>query len=68
MNLLLSAVAMLFGAFVVVSPVRAAKLWAAGRLDRLEPAQRTVFLGWYRIFGVILFLGGLLSSVDNIIS
>jgi len=68
MNLLLSAAAMVFGAFIVVSPVRAARLWAAGRLDSLKPAQKAVFLGWYRIFGVILFLGGLLSSVDTIIS
>jgi hypothetical protein len=66
MKLVLSAVAMVFGAFVVVSPVRAAKIWAAGRLDTLEPAQRAVFLGWYRVFGIILFLGGLLSSVDSI--
>ena len=68
MKLLLSMVAMVFGAFVVVWPVRAAKIWAAGRLDTLKPSQRAVFLGWYRIFGVILFLGGLLSSVDSIIS
>ena len=66
MNLVLSVVAMAFGAFVVAWPARAAKIWAAGRLERLEPARRVLFLRWYRVFGIILFLGGLLSSVDNI--
>jgi hypothetical protein len=66
MDRLLSAAAMVFGAFVVVSPVRAAKIWAAGRLEALEPARRGVFLGWYRVFGIVLFLGGLLSWVDSV--
>jgi hypothetical protein len=66
MNLLLSIVAMAFGTFVVVSPVRASNIWAAGRLDKLEPPRRTRFLRWYRVFGVVLFLGGLLSSVDSV--
>jgi hypothetical protein len=66
MDRLLSAAAMVFGAFVVVSPIRAAKIWAAGGLDTLEPARRVVFLGWYRVFGIVLFLGGLLSWVDSI--
>ena len=66
MNLLLSTVSMAFGVFVAVSPVRAAKIWAAGRLDGLEPERRTSFLWWYRVFGIILFLGGFLSALDNI--
>jgi hypothetical protein len=66
MNLLLSVVAMAFGAFVVVWPARAAKILAAGRLDSLEPPQKTLFLRWYRLFGIILLPGGLLSSVYDI--
>jgi nitric oxide reductase large subunit len=66
MNLLLSTLAMLFGLLVVVSPTRAAKIWAAGRLDGLAPRRRVSFLRWYRVFGVVLFLGGLLSAVDSI--
>lgn len=57
---------MVFGTFVAVSPFRAAKIWASGRLDGLTPGQKLSFLRWYRVFGVILFLGGLLFAVDSI--
>jgi hypothetical protein len=66
MNLLLSAIAMVFGIFVTVSPVRAAKIWASGRLHGMTSEQRISFLRKYRVFGVVLSLGGLLSAVDSI--
>jgi len=67
MNLVLSGVAMAFGVFAAVSPVRAANVWAAGRLDRLVPERRSRFLLCYRLLGVSLFLGGLLFAVDSIL-
>ncbi len=67
MNLVLSTLAMAFGVFAAVSPVRAAKVWASGRLDRLVPEHKTRFLLCYRLFGVSLFLGGLLFAVDSIL-
>jgi hypothetical protein len=57
---------MLFGLFVVISPTRAANLWAAGRLEGLAPERRVSYLRWYRVFGVTLFLSGLLSAIDSI--
>lgn len=63
---MLSAVAIVFGLVVSVSPVRAAKIWASGRMDRLTSEQRISFLRWYRVFGVVLFVGGLLFAVESI--
>lgn len=66
MNMLLSIVAMAFGAVAVASPARAAKVWGAGRLEGLPAHRRAMFLRWYRIFGVVLFLGGALTAVDSV--
>src|SRR5580700_207630 len=66
MNLLLAAVAMAFGLIVIASPAKAAEIWAAGRLRGLAPERRVSFLRWYRAFGVVLFLGGVLFAVDSI--
>ena len=66
MNFLLSALAMVFGLFIVISPIRASNLWAAGRLVELAPERRVSYLRWYRVFGVVLFLSGLFSVVDGI--
>jgi hypothetical protein len=57
---------MVFGILVMLSPVRAAKIWASGRLDGMTSEQRVSFLRWYRAFGVVLFLGGFLFAVDSI--
>jgi len=67
MDLIMGAVAMVFGIFIAVSPVRAARIWAAGRLDGLIPKRRAVFLRLYRVFGIVLWLGGLLFAVDSIL-
>jgi hypothetical protein len=66
MSLLLSTLAMVFGLLVVVSPTRAAKIWAAGRLDGLAPKRRVSFLRWYRVFGVVVFFFGVFYAVDSI--
>lgn len=65
MDLLLSTVAMAFGAFAALAPVRAAKIWASGRSDGLVPEHRAAYLRWYRVFGIILFLGGSLLAVES---
>jgi hypothetical protein len=65
MNMLLSIVAMTFGTVAVVSPTRAAKIWGTRRLDGLTAKRHALFLRWYRVFGVVLFLGGALFALDS---
>ena len=65
-NLLAGAVAMALGTFVVASPHRAAKIWAPQRLANLSPERRASFLRWYRAFGILLCLSGVLIAVDSI--
>jgi hypothetical protein len=52
------------GVFVTASPARAAKIFASGRLEKLPPRERALFLRWYRAFGIILCLSGLLFALD----
>jgi hypothetical protein len=66
MNLLLSIVAVIFGLFVCASPARAAEIWGWSHLQKLAPAQRALYLGCYRAFGIILCLGGVLFAIDSI--
>jgi hypothetical protein len=65
-NLLASAVAMALGTFVVASPHRAAKIWGSQRLANLSPERRASFVRWYRVFGILLCLSGVLNAVDSI--
>jgi hypothetical protein len=65
-NLLVSTVAAALGAFAVVSPCRAAKIWGSQRLRNLTPERRASFVGWYRAFGILLFLGGVLVGVESL--
>jgi hypothetical protein len=64
---LVSAVAMALGAFVAASPLRAVKIWGSRRLTNLAPERRTTFVCWYRAFGILLFLAGVLVAVDGIV-
>jgi len=66
MNLLFSGVAVTFGLFVAASPARAADIWGWSHLDKLAPAQKALYLGCYRAFGIILCLGGVLFAVDTL--
>lgn len=66
-NLLVSTVAMTLGTFVATSPHRAAKIWGSQRLHNLAPQRRAAFISWYRVFGMLLFLAGLLCVVDSIV-
>jgi membrane protein YqaA with SNARE-associated domain len=66
-NLLMSVVAVALGSFVAASPHRAAKIWGSQRLANFAPEQRTSFGRWYRVFGLILCLAGVLLAVDSIL-
>ena len=67
-NVLVSAVAMTFGGFAAASPHRAAEIWGWQRLQNLAPERRAAFISWYRMFGILLFLAGLLFVVDWIVA
>jgi hypothetical protein len=63
-GLALSILAGALGIFVTISPARAAKIFASGRLEKLPPRDRVLFLRLYRAFGIILCLSGLLFALD----
>jgi hypothetical protein len=65
--LLVSTVAVALGTFVAASPHRAAKIWGSRRLATLTPERRASFVLWYRVFGILLFLTGVLVAVDGIV-
>jgi hypothetical protein len=65
-NLSLSALAVMLGLFVMTSPTRAAEIWGWSHLNRLAPKQKTLYLRWYRTFGIVLCLGGMLFALDSI--
>jgi hypothetical protein len=65
-NFLVSAVTMALGTFVAASPDRAARIWGSQRLASLAPERRSSFIRWYRIFGILLCLSGVLLAVDGI--
>lgn len=66
LNLLVAAVAVALGAFSAISPGRAAEIWGAQRLERLAPERRPMFVRWYRAFGVLLWLAGVLFAVESL--
>jgi len=66
MSLLVSAVGVALGIFIMVAPQRAATIWGAERLEKLAPPSRSLFLQWYRAFGVILCLTAILFALDTI--
>jgi hypothetical protein len=66
-HLLVSTVAMALGTFVAAFPHRAAKIWGSQRLAKLAPERRALFVGWYRAFGIILCLAGVLLTADTIV-
>jgi hypothetical protein len=65
-NLLVSALALALGVFVAISPTRAARIFSSGRLERLAPSDRVSFVRSYRLFGIVLCLGGALFALDSI--
>jgi hypothetical protein len=66
-DLLVSTVAMALGTFIAASPHRAAEIWGSQRLANLAPERRASFVRWYRVFGMLLCLAGLLFVIDSIL-
>jgi len=66
-NLLVSIVALALGTFIAASPHRAAKTWGSQRLANLAPERRASFVRWYRAFGVLLCLTGVLLALESIV-
>lgn len=67
MEVLLSVVTMVLGVFVATSPHRAAMIWGSRRLARLTPERKALYLNWYRAFGILLYLTGVLLAVESIV-
>ena len=65
-NLAVSAIAIILGAFIMASPARAAKIWGSEKLERLTPAQGIVFVRWFWALGALICLGGILLAIDSI--
>ena len=66
-HLLVSAVTIALGAFIAASPRQAAKIWGSQRLANLAPERRASFVRWYRAFGILLCLAGLLFAADSLV-
>jgi hypothetical protein len=67
-SLLVSAVTVALGTFVAASPHRAAGIWGSQRLASLTPERRVSVVRWYRAFGLLLCLAGILLAVDSVAS
>jgi len=65
-GLAVSVLAVALGAFVVASPGRAANIFASRRLEAAAPQDRALYLRSFRVFGIILCLGGVLSAFDSL--
>jgi hypothetical protein len=66
-RILVSIVTMALGALVAASPHRAAMIWGSQRLANLAPERRVLFIRWYRAFGILLCLAGVLLAVESIV-
>jgi hypothetical protein len=67
LDLLVSTIAITLGVFITVVPQRAAEIWGSHRLHSLAPKQQISFVRWYRVFGILLFLGGVLFAIDSLV-
>ena len=65
MTLLISTIAMAFGIFAALLPAQATKLWGWKHLNQLDPRHRTLYLRWYRTFGITLGLSGVLLALGR---
>lgn len=67
MIFLSSALAITFGLFAATSPARAARIWGWRNLVELPPGKQALYLLCYRVFGIVLCLGGVLFAIDNLV-
>jgi hypothetical protein len=65
MNLIAGVIAMAMGGFAAIWPAHAARLWGSNRLSGLTPGKQTSYLRWYRVFGIVLCLGGALCGLES---
>jgi hypothetical protein len=63
MDTVMGTITLAIGLFVVAAPERAAQFWGSERLRKLTPQGRVWYLRWYRAFGVILGLAGILFAL-----
>ena len=66
-KLVVGSIAIALGAFAAVSPTRAAKFWGSERLEELAPQDLVSLFRWYRVFGLLLCLAGILVAIDSIV-
>jgi hypothetical protein len=66
MSLFLSVVAFALGAFITLSPTRAAEIWGWEHLDTLAPKRRALYFVGFRVMGITIGLAGILVAVDSI--
>lgn len=66
MNLLVSTIALALGAFIAISPLRAARLWGWKHFNSLSPKRRALYLRGFRAMGLTISLAGILVAVDSV--
>ena len=66
MSLFVSAAAVALGAYIAISPARAARIWGWEHLDKLTPKGRVLYLRAFRAMGIVIGLAGVLVAVDSI--
>jgi hypothetical protein len=66
MSILLGTVALVLGAYIAVSPTKAARIWGWQQFDSLAPKRRALYLWAFRAMGIVICLGGALTTVQSI--
>lgn len=65
-SLFASAVAIVFGGYIVISPAKAAKVWGWEHLGALASNHKRWYLRGFRLMGIVIALGGVLNAIDTI--
>jgi hypothetical protein len=63
MTLFISACALAFGLYIVLYPIRAARIWGWEHMDRLSHARRILYLRAFRAMGACIGLAGMLFGL-----
>jgi len=66
MEMIACGLSMALGILVAAFPAQTAKVWASRKLDQCTPTDRLWFVRCWRMFGVLLFLAGMLLAFDNL--
>jgi hypothetical protein len=65
MNILISTVGVALEAFIAASPAQAARIWGSEKFDELAPAQKPMFLRWFRALGILVCVASILFAIDS---